>query len=288
MDYDLFKPQPIEVLNAIWAQSKGRQIYLPTLLRSTDTWMEGPAWLPPNVGSSFFDRPDEVDYYFTPLKFNGKRRRQFIGNPGVIFADLDGDHREDYDDMPPSIAIATSPGHYHAYWFLDTPAPADLWEQYAKGWTQEIGGDPAGWDITQVLRVPGTINHKYGNEVQIVSFRPERTYPLYAFPKATMRPVLERRARPPRSVSLRGTLIEDGFADDLLPLTARYWLTVTPEELRALGKIDRSAIMWQTEKALISSGYTIEETYQLMYFTAINKWVDEPEKLWAEIIKAAS
>ncbi len=82
--------------------------------------------------------------------------------------------------------------------------------------------------------------------------------------------------------------MEEGFKDATLPLTARYWLTASPEQIEALGKIDRSAVMWQVEKSLISSGFTIEETYQLMYFTAINKWKDQPEKLWMEIIKAAS
>ncbi len=284
MEYEIFKPTPIEVMNAIWDQSEGGQVFLPTL--DDRRWDEGDSWFPSDIEGNWFN--EDLDYYFSPLKYDGKRRRAFVGRPGVIYADLDGNHREDYGDMPPSVAISTSPGHYHAYWFLTEPADPLVWEQYAKGWSQEIGADPAGWDITQVLRVPGTINHKYGSEVQIVSFRPERTYPLSAFPRATIAPVLERKKRPTPEPSIRYTLLEDGMAHETLPLAARYWLTVSRTELEALGKIDRSAIMWGVEKALISSGYSIEETYQLMYHTAINKWKAQPDKLWAEILKAAS
>ena len=285
MDYEIFKPTPLEVMKAIWDQSTGDKVFLPT--SDNGQWTETQGWRPTAVGAGFFD--DSLDYYFTPLKYNGKRRRQFVGNPGVIYADLDGGHREDYGDMPPSVAIYSgTPGHYHAYWFLEYPASPELWEQYAKGWSQEIGADPAGWDITQVLRVPGTINHKTGNEVQLISFRPELTYPLYKFPKAEIIPAMERKKRPEVDINLRFTLIDEGFDTGSIPLSARYWLTVSKRELEALGKIDRSSIMWGVEKALISAGYSIEETYQLMYHTAINKWRDQPEKLWAEIMKAAS
>ncbi len=286
MKEDIFKPSTLEVLNAIWAQSTGDKVYLPYLVGGD--WNEGSGMSPSYVDGALF-HVGGVDNYFTPLRYDGKRQRQFVGNPGVIYADLDGGHREDYGDMPPSIAIYSgTPGHYHAYWFLDHPASPQLWEQHAKGWTQEIGADPAGWDITQVLRVPGTVNHKTGNKVQLISFRPERKYSLGQFPEATVSPAFERKARPPMDIGVRHTLLGDDFDDGRVPLTARYWLTASPRELEALGKIDRSAIMWGVEKSLISSGYTIEETYQLMYHSAINKWKDQPEKLWAEIIKAAS
>ena len=87
---------------------------------------------------------------------------------------------------------------------------------------------------------------------------------------------------------MRRQLLEEGFDTGDIPLAARYWLTVTERDLLALGKLDRSAIMWGVEKALISAGYSIEAVYQLMYFTAINKWKDNPDKLWGEIMKAAS
>jgi len=286
MKEDIFKPTNLEVMQAIWDQSEGNKVFLPTLVN--DIWGEGEGVHRRIVEPNFFDDP-LVDYYFSPLRYDGKRQRQFVGNPGVIYADLDGNHREDYGDMPPSIAIYSgTPGHYHAYWFLDHPVDPLLWEAYAKGWTQEIGADPAGWDITQVLRVPGTFNQKTGNKVEVVSFRPERKYSLGKFPKAKLFPAFERQKRPAVDISVRGTLLGPDFDDGRVPLTARYWLTVTPKELQALGKIDRSAIMWGVEKSLISSGYTIEETYQLMYHSAINKWKYEPEKLWTEIIKAAS
>jgi len=45
--------------------------------------------------------------------------------------------------------------------------------------TRHVGADPSGWDSTQLLRVPGTVNHKpdYGEPVQGLLYLPVHTKP---------------------------------------------------------------------------------------------------------------
>ena len=52
---------------------------------------------------------------------------------------------------------AASPGRYVALWRVDSPISDTL----NKRMTYAVGADRAGWDCTQLLRCPGTINFKY-------------------------------------------------------------------------------------------------------------------------------
>lgn len=57
----------------------------------------------------------------------------------------------------PSIAIESSPGRYVGLWFTNKPTTEALNRRLA----YHIGADKSGWDLTQVLRIPGTTNYKY-------------------------------------------------------------------------------------------------------------------------------
>ena len=121
----------------------------------------------------------------------------------------------------------------------------------------------------------------------VVLFRPDRVYKLSDFPTTTLFEPTKVDHCPQPDRPRRDELVMNGLADGTLPLTARYWLTVTPEDVKALGNIDRSTILWQVERQLISAGYALTDVYHLAYHSAINKWKDKPEKLWYEINKAA-
>lgn len=67
---------------------------------------------------------------------------------------------------PPTVLI-DSGGGYHAYWILSTGVFLESDEQrqdaadLQRAWVQYTGGDDGAKDLARVLRVPGTINHKY-------------------------------------------------------------------------------------------------------------------------------
>lgn len=104
---------------------------------------------------------ETCDLYFSPALFaqgSGKKRRAF---PTTRFLWLDIDEG-DHDLIPPTILWQTSPGRFSGIWELEEPIPTEQACSVAREIAHYIGGDKGGWDITQVLRVPGTINHKKG------------------------------------------------------------------------------------------------------------------------------
>ncbi len=62
---------------------------------------------------------------------------------------------------PPSIRVASSPGREQWYWRLTRPiAPAQA-EDLNRRIAHFTGADGSGWDLGQLLRIPGTPNRKY-------------------------------------------------------------------------------------------------------------------------------
>ncbi len=67
------------------------------------------------------------------------------------------------DDAPPgsyTYTIETSPQSMHAYILLDELISPDQAEQLGRRLAYQHGADQGGWDITQLVRVPGTLNTK--------------------------------------------------------------------------------------------------------------------------------
>ena len=105
--------------------------------------------------------PSEHDLYFCPTPLRSRRRRkgQVIGSR-VVWADLDTIDPATLTHSP-TIAWNSSPGRWQALWKLDKFLPPNEIEDLCKRMTYSIGADKGGWDLTQVLRIPNTINHKY-------------------------------------------------------------------------------------------------------------------------------
>jgi hypothetical protein len=89
--------------------------------------------------------------------------------------------------IAPTLLI-DSGGGYHAYWYLvdtihlDDSNRAAMSSLHAR-WVEFIGADKASKDLTRVLRVLGTTNHKYPDKptVKIVEYTPGLLYRLDDF-----------------------------------------------------------------------------------------------------------
>jgi hypothetical protein len=152
---------------------------------------------------------DDYDLYFTPNSFSEqKRRRQYALPTRYAWCDLDGG---DPDRLPicPQALWMTSPGRYQALWRWEkVEAVADA-EAYSKAFAQ-FSEDGTGWEITKLLRVPGSINNK----------------PEYGAPRVTLvRPFagksIAERPTPARVPKLRPVCLadvgDDGIDFDNLP-----------------------------------------------------------------------
>jgi AAA domain/RepB DNA-primase N-terminal domain len=154
------EPSATRVLKAVWGNRNG---FVFITYKRHGKWTE-PAALPIREGKVNLDKlqiPADADQYWCPLVFGVARRLKENALPtNLLWADLDPVH-PDHCRMKPSIAWESSPGRYQALWFLNKEIPAAEAAQLSKRIAYADGGDKGGWDVTQVLRIPGTRNHKY-------------------------------------------------------------------------------------------------------------------------------
>lgn len=103
------------------------------------------------------------DIYWAPAIFSSRSRSaKAVTAINTLWADLD---EADPDGIPkmfkPTAVWESSPGRYQAIWKLTKTLNVAEQQQLNQRLTYAIGADRGGWDLTQVLRLPGTQNHKY-------------------------------------------------------------------------------------------------------------------------------
>jgi hypothetical protein len=75
---------------------------------------------------------------------------------------VDGDGAKPTANMPrPSAIVASSPGREQYWWRLSRPVEPEEGEDLNRRLAYAMAADLSGWDLTQLLRVPGTRNRKY-------------------------------------------------------------------------------------------------------------------------------
>ena len=104
------------------------------------------------------------DLWFCPHLFKSNRRlKENVQATPSAWSDLDF-CMPDRLLVEPTVTIESSPGRYQALWiFEEEVAPQDA-EDISKRIAyhhREDGADISGWDLTQLLRIPYTFNHKY-------------------------------------------------------------------------------------------------------------------------------
>jgi len=133
------------------------------LFRNSQPVQGGRKWVQwPNQKSkldSLSKSADRGDLYFRPVLFDKRSvdRAAVVGSH-VAWADVDsaGSH-----GLGASLVVASgTPGHCHAYWLSDRLLGASETESWNYLNCLLHGADKGGWDITQLLRVPNTLNHK--------------------------------------------------------------------------------------------------------------------------------
>jgi P4 family phage/plasmid primase-like protien len=90
-------------------------------------------------------------------------KRRVKENAAVITAlYVDGDGAEVPPNLPqPTAVVKSSPGREQFYWRLSMPIPPEIGEGLNRRLAYALGADKSGWDLTQLLRPPGTKNRKY-------------------------------------------------------------------------------------------------------------------------------
>jgi hypothetical protein len=107
------------------------------------------------------------EVYFCAHLLTRKRRRKEAAAP-VWSLWVDGDGARPHDLTPlPSAEIVSSPGRRQFFWRLAEPIDPGRAEALNRRIAYGIGADRSGWDLTQLVRVPGCHNRKYPDAPEV-------------------------------------------------------------------------------------------------------------------------
>lgn len=229
-------------------------------------------------------------WFCTTLLAQKRRLKEFCLATNLVWSDLDEANPDDLDPRP-SVVIESSPNRYQAIWRLDQTLDSYVAEDYSKRLAYhyaEYGADPSGWDLTQLLRVPQTINHKYDDhpEVRLLHYS-EAELPVeffQALPEATQEadfdtgdiPNLEEMPDPEEIIRKHYFRLRRANFED------RWMAKPQPGD-------DWSAKQWSLIKTCLECGLTAEETYVIAANSNYNKQErdNRPMRyLWREVMKA--
>jgi hypothetical protein len=90
------------------------------------------------------------------------RRRVKANAASLSACYVDADGAKPPANMPqPTAVVVSSPGREQYWWRLSRPVGPEEGEDLNRRFAYAMAADLSGWDLTQVLRVPGTRNRKY-------------------------------------------------------------------------------------------------------------------------------
>ncbi len=116
-------------------------------------------------------------YFCAHLLIAPRRIKENATSIRTLWFEMDGGELPN-GQLKPSAVVESSPGRYHGYLRLTDSIPPEIAEQLNQRLAHEIGADPSGYDLSQLLRVPETVNHKYPEHpvVRVLEIEEERTY----------------------------------------------------------------------------------------------------------------
>ena len=221
----------------------GNFVFLCTLKNS---WLEIPLEWPISRKelSRVIKKNRDKNLYFSPNVFLSKsRKNKEVISGKYLWADLD-ESNPSHIWPKPTIAWQTSPGRWSSLWELSEPV--DNLELTNKQLTYQVKADKGGWDLSQVLRVPGSTNYKYKSK--------PRGEILW-----TDGPKHSRVLIPDKTLRLLNSRVTLG---------------------------NRSDVLWKTYKQLIIKGFSQIDVFNIVSKSQWNKFVNRPKQLKKEIEKA--
>jgi ribosomal protein S25 len=255
------------------------------------------------VTQKFFEYPDKLDeaidfinknkaqqdVYFAPfLCTQERRRKEDIAETPVVWSDGDTCPIESLL-MKPSAIIRTSEGRHAFFWKFNEVQPPDVGESISKRiayYHENEGMDKSGWDLTQLLRVPDSYNHKY-SPPHIIRNAVVDLETLYEPADFSEYPVVEAE---PEYEKLDLDTLPAKSAREILE---QYKTVLNPLAFELFTEVpvnDWSKRLWNLELCLLEAGLSKEEAFVVASDAACNKYRREKRSgnfIWKEVQKAA-
>ena len=236
--------------------------------------------------------PNHNVYFCVNLLEKQERKKEYCLPGNLLWADLDGVNPDTIQppQIPPPIVIQSSPGRWQAIWRMTSQVPALQAQDYSRRIAYALsphGADISGWDLTQLLRVPLTINFKY----EVPAFiELERSLEATAKPvlfeqlpdtrpsssNGVEPPVPEAKTETQRIVEKYMSELDSGFLD---------LFTYQPDE-----EDDWSKHLWSLMHRCYRAGMSQEEVFTIARDAPCNKYERDGrpiEHLWREVLKAS-
>jgi hypothetical protein len=234
----------------------------------------------------------QANIYFCPQLFaQKKRKKEFVKAAPTVWADLDTCH-PDLLEVKPSVIIQSSPSRFQALWRvqnMEIPDAESMSRRIAYAHAED-GCDRSGWDLTQLLRVPGTFNYKYGQfpnhpAVSVLEGK-TTTYRLEDFPYEEVPEYQYDKYPYPDREALEGMEAEAVLMSRGRMLPPAIWTLfhTEPEE-------DWSKPLWNLQMILAEYGFTREEALVVSREAKCNKYARDgrsDQLLWSEVCRAFS
>lgn len=231
----------------------------------------------------------EGNVYFCPQLLAGrKRNKDNVKYCTSAWADLDSCEPEKLL-VQPTILIESSPNRWQALWRFGEPASPieaeDVSMRIAYRHSMD-GADKSGYDLSQLLRVPGTANFKYPGEplvrVADVSRNMYMVEDFAEYPEVTHSEYL-KLPLPEASEMPKGDPLDilQLYRASLNPLAFQLF-SVTPTE-------QWSGDLWKLEMFCLEAGMSREEVFHIAGNAACNKYRrdnKDPINLWSEVCRA--
>jgi hypothetical protein len=103
------------------------------------------------------------EVYQSAHLLTARRRVKACAAP-LVACYVDGDGAKPHANTPrPTAVVASSPGREQYWWRLSRPVEPEEGEDLNRRLAYAMAADLSGWDLTQLLRIPGTRNRKYSD-----------------------------------------------------------------------------------------------------------------------------
>lgn len=263
------------LITDVWAQQPGKFFCISTK-DGAEKWKDH-FFSPDEFGliRKFLRDNDDKNIYFCPHGFNRRvRQKGEAVLPNILWADLDFADPKGMKPKP-TIAIESSPGRYVGLWLLK----GTMSESLNRRLTYFLDADKGGWDLTQVLRFPGTKNYKYSSQPKVRILWDDG--PVYSIKRI-------ESYLPPEEEEEEGEHLSAAEVFELYQGKLPRWVRRELLAKKIHGRADRSEMLWKLENACVEAGMSLDEAFAVIRGSAWNKFAgrrNEEEQLRRELSK---
>lgn len=247
------------LITRVWAEQPGKFFCISTK-DGGGKWKDH-FFAPEDFGTirQFLRDNDDKNIYFCPHGFNRRvRQKGEAVLPNLLWADLDFANPSKMKPKP-TIAIESSPGRFVGLWILK----GQMTESLNRRLTYHLDADHGGWDLTQVLRFPGTKNYKYAAQPKVRTLWDDG--PIYSIKRI-------EKYLPPEDPEEEGEHLSAAEVFEQYQGKLPRWVRRELLAKKITGRADRSEMLWKLENACVEAGMSLDEAFAVIRGSAWNKF----------------